>query len=398
MTEESGIAGEKRLAARLRAAWLASGLTQREVVGRVGWFSSPSYLTRALNGKQTLSLPALKALAGALRIDYREVLTEAGFSEESYRSRHARPAKREALLRRSQESTGAMLVAELQVIRKLKRDGKPEEARGGIAAVERMVMDHLGGFPAEREAMLAWASLLCERVGIAQDVQLPQTVLATTGGDLDDIFAIVREYDDERLCAVGHFHAGDAHFKADDYSGAVAHYEWSARHTRVTALRVGSLAGWAIAVAHMQRSADGEEFGRLRGQITELLSFGGSESSPDPDWDGEDWLLAGLWSEATLTRSLVVAGKCREAEQQLEGVSMRYEQARAGGFTHLPFDMSLTQLRFLAACEGVFDVSEDDILQLGLRARRLAEDSGWLRTKHEIESLMVERFGFREWN
>ena len=215
--------------------------------------------------------------------------------------------------------------------------------------------------------------------------------------DLVAIAAIGRGYQATDIEAVGHFHAGDAHLKDGDFGGALPHYAAAFQHAPTVGLRARSLAGRAIALANLRRPEDRRLFWSIRGQITDLLAEEAPEGPAAYLWDSEGWLLASLWSEATLARSLVILGERREAEPAIERLCRRYENARAQGFAHAPFAMSLAQLRFLAACKGVFDTDDRDIRELGREAHRLADDGNCIRTRREVEGMMASRFGAQAW-
>ncbi|MGI8550318.1 MAG: hypothetical protein ACR2PL_05880 [Dehalococcoidia bacterium] len=88
-------------------------------------------------------------------------------------------------------------------------------------------------------------------------------------------------------------------------------------------------------------------------------------------------------------------GQPVEVAIELGVVRNRYERMRSEGFVSLPFEMSLAQLRFIAACAGVFDLSDPEIMQLGLKAHRLAEAGSSVRQKREVESRLRGHFGLR---
>ena len=116
------------LAAGLRQAWLESGLLLSEVARRSGVISDRSYLSRAFNGRQTLSPATLGAVARVLKLDYRTLLAEAGLDEQTYRSRHAERAAPVVNSVSGWRDVQAILAHTLEDVRWLKAEG---EARRG---------------------------------------------------------------------------------------------------------------------------------------------------------------------------------------------------------------------------------------------------------------------------
>lgn len=386
---------KERLTEALNAAWRASGLTIAELARRTHF--APAYLSRALRGRQTLSLPALHAVAAALGADGKLWLREAGLDAKQYRSRHY--AGPPPTARIGAPAVIAALQTELDTALALKRAGAFAEARGALDCVERL-SGLLAASAASDERLLPLrATLLAARIGIVQDTASPGSVCRRAAEDLQALQAIAESALPELRAAVL-FHEGDLLIKDGRFEQAEDRYARCVDVTTASSLRARALAGRAIALAECRAGNAASSIRAIEAQIACLCASASDPRREQSEADtGSGWaapafgtapaLGIDLWSTEILARAYTLAGDGNSARALLERAEKAEAVARHAGLADTLFSAWLAVSRFVAARTGVLELANGDLRRLAANARRLSRASQQPRLDERIAAYAI---------
>lgn len=269
------------------------------------------------------------------------------------------------------------LEEELEVIRRMRLEGKPMQALGAMELLKRQ-LDKDASTLHSRESAPLVAAYLKERLSLTVNTEAPGSVYASLREDIDQLIELGERTKDNELIAHAYFRAGDGHHLDLNPDAALPCLERAIRATGDVELQARCISIMLISIAKRRHIEDKRRYFELARRAEYV-----ADKAKDETTIGLLWLL-NEWGH-----SFARMGELDEAESTLNEAWRIFEGLEAEGLRYKNLDLALRRATLIAASKGAYGMGQSELLQTARDLREEAMKGNYPRIV--IDTIKVEQ-------